>query len=69
MEREKERGGTAGTGKSQSHSDPDGVSESENKREGKTLKVMCFILIQKKKCQAHLLDHIHTRNCGYTWWR
>jgi len=30
-------------GESQSHIDSDGVSESENKRQEKTLKVVCFI--------------------------
>jgi len=31
------------TGKSQRHNDSDGVSEAENKRQEKTLKVMCFM--------------------------
>ena len=30
-------------GQSPSHNDSDGVSESENKRQEKTLKVVCFI--------------------------
>jgi len=38
MERKKKRRGTAG--QSQSHNDTDGVSESELKRQEKTLKVM-----------------------------
>ena len=38
---EKVRRETAG--ESQSHNDLDGFSESENKRQKKTLKAMCFI--------------------------
>jgi len=41
IEREKERQETAG--ESQSHNHSDGVSWSTNKRQEKTLKVMCFI--------------------------
>ena len=41
MKREKEKREPAG--ESQSQNDSDGVSESENKRQEKTLKVVCFI--------------------------
>ena len=41
MEREKERRELLG--ESQSHNDSDRVSESENKTQEKTLKVICFI--------------------------
>jgi len=41
MEREKERQEPAC--ESQSHNDSNGISESENKRQEKTLKVICFI--------------------------
>jgi len=41
IEKQKERRETAG--KSQSHNHSDGVSESINKRQEKTLKVMCFV--------------------------
>ena len=41
IQRKKERRETAG--ESQNHDDSDGVSESENKRQMNTLKVMCFI--------------------------
>ena len=41
---------------SQRHHDSDGVSESENKRQEETLKVMCFMNLKKKSRRAHLLD-------------
>jgi len=44
------------TGESQRHNDSDGVSESENKRQEKTLKVKCFMDSKKKSRPAHLLD-------------
>jgi len=45
MKREKEKREPAG--ESQSQNDSDGVSESENKRQEKTLKVICFIEVIK----------------------
>ena len=38
--------------------DSDGVSESENKRQENTLKVMCFMDSKKKSRLAHLLDRL-----------
>ena len=52
IEREKERRETAG--ESQSHNHSDGVSESTNKRQEKTLKV----IFNKKSLQAHLVDRL-----------
>ena len=50
-------------GESQSHNDSDGVSESENKRQEKTLKVLCFI-DSKKSRQEHLLDRLPLPHLG-----
>ena len=55
MERGKKRRETAGESQCQNNSD--GVSQSENERQEKTLKAMCFI-DSKKSRQAHLLDRL-----------
>jgi len=49
MEREKERREPAGESQSPNRNDSDGVSESdsEHKRQEKTLKVICFIKVIK----------------------
>jgi len=52
IERETERRETAGD----NHSD--GVSESTNKRQERTLKVLCFNDSKKKSLQAHLLHRL-----------
>ena len=55
IEGEKEVRETADENHSHKHLS-DGISESTNKRQEKTLKVMCFI--EKKSLQAHLLDRL-----------
>ena len=49
------KGWTCERGESQKHIDSDGVSESENKRHEKTLKVMCFMDSKKNHAQRIFL--------------
>ena len=55
-------------GESQKNNDSDGVSESENKRQEKTLKVMCFTDSKKNDAERIFLTLIasHSRTCGHT---
>jgi len=64
---EEEAPPTETAGKSQRNNDSDGVSESVNKRQEKTLKVKCFM--DSKKNHAKRIFLIVSHSCGHTSWR
>ena len=68
IEGEKEGRETADENHSHKHLS-DGVSESTNKRQETTLKVMCFIDSKKNHSKRIFLTASHSRTIGHTSWR
>ena len=62
----RERKGETRNSGNLSDNHPDGVSESTNKRQEKTLKVMCFIDSKKNHSKRIFLTASHSRTFGHT---